>query len=116
LAGYSYGAVLQAQVALRLADGGTVIYNLILIGSTIGDNTGLYKQLRENKNIKNVIRVDLKGDPLSNPQDVFDYLKAIGQVIQDGDDAHHFDAARPGKEANSLIQTIVEWRKQKGVQ
>src|SRR5690606_14772314 len=35
LAGYSYGSVLQAQIALKLAKSGQVIDNLILIGSPI---------------------------------------------------------------------------------
>ena len=115
MVGYSYGSVLQAQVALRLAESGQVIDNLVLIGSPISDKSDLYKQLKGNKNIKNVIRYDIKGDALSNPQDVFDYLKAIGQVTKDGDNAHHFDAARPGQEADKLIQTIIDWLKQQGV-
>ena len=115
MVGYSYGSVLQAQVALRLAESGQGIDNVVLIGSPISDKSDLYKQLKGNKNIKNVIRYDIKGDALSNPQDVFDYLKAIGQVTKDGDNAHHFDAARPGQEADKLIQTIIDWLKQQGV-
>ncbi|AMR34230.1 hypothetical protein A0256_23650 [Mucilaginibacter sp. PAMC 26640] len=30
-------------------------------------------------------------------------------------DAHHFDAARPGKQADQLIDTIVKWLKKQGV-
>ncbi|MEM9549513.1 MAG: hypothetical protein AAGA77_26320 [Bacteroidota bacterium] len=75
LAGYSFGSVLQAQVALKLADEGTYIDNLILIGAPISDDSSLFKQLSENENIGNVIRVDIEGDLLSNPQDVFDFLK-----------------------------------------
>ena len=115
LAGYSYGSVLQAQVALKLANSGQVIDNLILIGSPIGDNSDLYKELSGNKNIKNILRYDLKGDALSNPQDVYDFLKGAGQGFIQGDNAHHFDAARPGKEANKLIDVIVQWLKDKGV-
>lgn len=115
LAGYSYGSVLQAQVALKLANSGQVIDNLILIGSPIGDNSDLYKELSGNKNIKNILRYDLKGDALSNPQDVFDFLNGARQGIVEGNDAHHFDAARPGSAANKLIDTIVQWLKDKGV-
>jgi pimeloyl-ACP methyl ester carboxylesterase len=119
LAGYSYGSVLQAQVALKLANSGQVIDNLILIGSPIGDNSDLYKELSGNKNIKNILRYDLKGDALSNPQDVFDFIKGGVQSspspVGNGDNAHHFDAARRGATANKLIDTIVQWLKDKGV-
>jgi len=117
MVGYSYGSVLQAQSALRLADSGQVIDNLVLIGSPISDKSDLMKQLQGNKNIKNVTRYDLKGDALSNPQDIYDYL-IKGGIIQagvKGDDAHHFDAARPGNQADQLINTIVQWLQQQGV-
>ncbi|MCJ7932445.1 MAG: alpha/beta hydrolase [Chryseobacterium sp.] len=117
MVGYSYGSVLQAQSALRLADSGQVIDNLVLIGSPISDNSDLMKQLEGNSNIKNVTRYDLKGDALSNPQDIYDYL-IKGGLIQggiQGDNAHHFDAARPGNQADQLMNTIVQWLQQQGV-
>ena len=113
LAGYSYGSVLQAQAALQLANSGQVIDNLILIGSPISDKSDLFKQLKDNKNIKNVVRYDIKDDLLSNPQDVYDFIKGGFQGLSN--DAHHFDAARPGKKADQLIQTIVTWLQQQGV-
>jgi RHS repeat-associated protein len=117
LAGYSYGSVLQAQAALKLATGGQVIDNLILIGSPISDKSNLWKQLNSNKNIKNIIRYDIKGDALSNPQDVYDFIKGgvNNSPLGDGDNGHHFDAARPGQQANQLIQTIIQWLQQQGV-
>ncbi|MEN9611344.1 MAG: hypothetical protein RLZZ628_2158 [Bacteroidota bacterium] len=118
LAGYSYGSVMQAQVALQLAKEGKVIDNLILIGSPISDKSPLWKELTTNKNIKNVIRYDIKGDLLSNPQDILTFLKGGVQnapVVGDGENGHHFDAARPGIETDKLIQTIVTWLKQQGV-
>jgi RHS repeat-associated protein len=45
LAGYSMGSVLMAQTALRLADKGYHIDNLILIGTTISPNSELGKTL-----------------------------------------------------------------------
>lgn len=113
LAGYSYGSVLQAQAALQLADGGQTIDNLVLIGSPISDKSDLMRQLKSNKNIKNVIRYDIQGDLLSNPQDVKDFI--FGAVQNRKDSGPHFDAARPGSEADKLINTIVEWLKQQGV-
>jgi RHS repeat-associated protein len=113
LAGYSYGSVLQAQTALKLANDGQVIDNLILIGSPISDKSDLWKQLNSNKNIKKVVRYDIKGDLLSNPQDVWDFIK--GGIQNSNDAGPHFDAARPGQQANQLIQTIIQWLQQQGV-
>ena len=113
LAGYSYGSVLQAQIALKLAKSGQVIDNLILIGSPISSDSELFKELSGNKNIKKILRYDLEGDKLSNPKDVFDFI--MGGVENRKDSGHHFDAARPGKESDKVIQTIVEWLKQQGV-
>lgn len=120
LAGYSYGSVLQAQVALKLAKSGQVIDNLVLIGSPISDKSKLMKQLKGNKNIKNITRYDIKGDHLSNPKDIQEFLQGIQEsspksVGGKGDDAPHFDAARPGQAADKLIQTIVDWLRQQGV-
>lgn len=55
----------------------------------------------------------LRGDKLSNPQDVFDFI--MGGVENRKNSGHHFDASRPGKEADKMIQTVVEWLKQQGV-
>lgn len=113
MVGYSYGSTLQAQVALRLADQGQVIDNLVLIGSPISDKSELYKQLKGNKNIKNVIRYDIPGDYLSNPQDIFDWIKGARQ--NSSDDGKHFDLARPGSDADKAIQVVIEWLRQQGV-
>jgi RHS repeat-associated protein len=115
LAGYSYGSVLQAQVALKLANGGQVIDNLILIGSPISDNSELFKQLKDNKNIKNIIRYDIPGDELSNPKDQLAFLNAVKDEIREGDSAHHLDLARPGAAVDHLIQTVITWLMQQGV-
>ena len=113
LVGYSYGSTLQAQVALRLAENGQVIDNLVLIGSPISDKSNLYKQLKENKNIKNVVRYDIPGDFLSNPQDIYDWIKGARQ--NSSDDGKHFDLARSGCNADKAIQAVVEWLRQQGV-
>ena len=114
LAGYSYGSVLQAQVALKLANDGQFIDNLILIGSPIADDSDLFKQLSENENIGNVLRVDIEGDLLSNPQDVKDFI--FGAFQNSSDSGPHFDLARPGEETNRLQQVVAEWLKQQGVE
>ncbi len=114
LAGYSYGSVLQAQVALKLADKGTYIDNLILIGSPISDESDLFKELSNNDNIGNILRVDIEGDLLSNPNDVLEYLQ--GAFQNSSDDGPHFDLARPGKEVDQNIQKIINWLKENGVE
>jgi pimeloyl-ACP methyl ester carboxylesterase len=111
--GYSFGSVMQAQVALRLAEKGQVIDNLVLIGSPISDKSNLYNQLKENKNIKNVIRYDIPGDYLSNPQDIYDWIKGARQ--NSSDDGKHFDLARPGSDADKAIQVVIDWLRQQGV-
>jgi RHS repeat-associated protein len=113
LAGYSYGSVLQAQVALELANRGVVINNLILIGSPITDNSKLMKRLENNSNIKNIMRVDIEGDLLSNPQSAYDYIKGI--IQNSSDDGPHFDLARPSAEADRNMEVIIEWFKSQGV-
>ena len=117
LAGYSYGSVLQAQVALKLANSGQVIDNLILIGSPISDDSDLFKQLKGNKNIKNIIRYDIKGDHLSNPKGILEFIHGVYQNSQAGDgyEGHHYDVSRPGEATNKLLQTIITWLQQQGV-
>jgi hypothetical protein len=66
LMGYSYGSVMQAYVALALADAGHIIDNLILVGSPIPVESALYKSLQNHKNIKNVIREECGAPILPN--------------------------------------------------
>ncbi len=113
LAGYSYGSVLQAQVALRLANEGQYIDNLILIGSPISDDSKLMRQLKDNKNIGKVIRYDIKGDLLSNPKDILEFIR--GGYQNSSDNGPHFDLARPGAQTDRLIQTVIKWLQEQGV-
>lgn len=120
LAGYSYGSVLQTNVALRLADKGIKVDNLILIGSPISDKSELYNALKTNENIGKVIRHDIAGDYLSNPQSESEFGKGIEQsapksVGGEGDDAPHFDLARPGAEADKKIGELGDKLKSEGV-
>jgi RHS repeat-associated protein len=117
LAGYSYGSVLQANVALRLADKGIKVDNLVLIGSPISDKSELYNALTTNKNIGKVIREDIKGDLLSNPQSESDFIKG---GIQNSDPDNkgvgpHFDYARPGAATDKKIGELGDKLKKEGV-
>lgn len=93
---------MMAQVANKLADEGVKIDNLILIGSPISDDSKLYKQLKSNKNIKNIIRIDIEGDSLSNPSSFGEYM--YGGYQNSDNSGPHFDLARPGKEADIKIK------------
>ncbi|MBK7909391.1 RHS repeat-associated core domain-containing protein [Candidatus Pollutiaquabacter sp.] len=113
MAGYSYGSVLQAQVALKLANGGVEVDNLILIGSPISDNSDLFKQLSGNKNIKNIIRIDIPNDKFSNPGTSMEYI--LGGWQNRNENGPHFDLARPGIESDKRIQQAVDQIKNNGV-
>lgn len=113
LGGYSYGSVLQAHVALRLAEKGVKVDNVVLIGSPVSDKSDLYKELTTNKNIGNVIRHDIPGDKLSNPKTEGDFIE--GGKQNSSDDGPHFDLARPGAEANKKINELGDKLKTEGV-
>jgi len=117
LTGYSYGSVLQAHVALRLADKGLKVDNLILVGSPISTDSDLFKELSNNKNIGQVIRHDIKNDKLSNPQNMGEFISGgiESSELGKGDAAPHFDLARPGKAANLEIRSLADALKEKGV-
>ena len=64
LIGYSYGSLMAAQTAHMYATNGDIVDHLVLIGSTI--DREFLADLKANKNIKNVIVVNLTehGDPI----------------------------------------------------
>lgn len=64
--GYSYGSIVAAQAALRLAADGITTDNLILLGSPISSDSKLFDDLVSNGLIKNIVRIDIANDPLSN--------------------------------------------------
>jgi RHS repeat-associated protein len=116
LAGYSTGSVTMAQTALKLADQGQVVNNLILIGSPIAKNSDLYKSLTSNKNIKNVIRIDIEGDNVDNLSEGL--TKALGVIISfivNGNDHPHFKYAF-NKDADANRKQLAEDLKKQGVQ
>ncbi len=114
LAGYSYGSVLQAHVALRLADQGIKVDNLVLIGSPISSGSELFNALSNNKNIGKVIREDIAGDKLSNPKSDKQFIE--GGIQNSKDSGPHFDLARPGKEADKKIGDVADKLKKQGVE
>ncbi|MHC5310124.1 hypothetical protein ACYSNM_08640 [Myroides sp. LJL116] len=111
LAGYSYGAVLQEHLAIRLADKGYKIDNLILIGNPTSDGSDLMTKLQEYQEpgkIGNIIRHDIEGDLLSNPKSEGQFIRGGMQnsFLGNGDNGSHFDLARPGKAADKKIEQV----------
>lgn len=120
LAGYSYGSVMQAQIAIGLVEKGVKVDNLILAGSPTSDDSELMNTLqglKKDGKIGNIIREDIKDDKLSNPSNVGEYALGVieSSKLGKGDDAKHFDLARPGKEADKKIGTVADKLKSKGV-
>ncbi len=116
LTGYSTGSVTMAQAALTLANGGQVIDNLILIGTPILNNSDLYKELSGNKNIKNIIRIDIPGDEVKDAnKSVWHAIAAAAALILQGDDHPHFKYAF-GEDAAKNQKQLAEDLKKKGVQ
>nr|WP_255669518.1 alpha/beta hydrolase [Myroides oncorhynchi] len=113
LAGYSYGSVLQAHVALRLADEGIKVDNLVLIGSPISDKSELYNALLDNENIGKVIREDIVNDKLSNPQSLEEFIE--GGKQNSSDKGPHFNLARPGDEEDKNIDKLAKKLVNEGV-
>ena len=121
LAGYSYGSVLQAHVAIALADQGIKVDNLSLVGSPISDDSDLMKTLNQYKKegkIGDVQRVDIEGDKLSNPSGELEYIQGgiDASPLGEGDNAPHFDLARPGTEADKKIGEAADQLISEGVQ
>jgi RHS repeat-associated protein len=81
LAGYSLGGVRAAQAALEMANEGKVIDNLVLIATPIDKESDLYKSITSNKNIKNVISIDIEGDFLSNEKGNVEVIKFFKNII-----------------------------------
>ena len=67
-----------------------------------------------NKNIGNIIRVDIEGDLLSNPADALDFIQ--GAFQNSSDSGPHFDLARPGSDVDRAIKVVTDWLKQQGVE
>jgi len=85
LMGYSTGSVIMAQTALYLAnEEDIVISNLVLIGTTIANESELMRTLEENCNIMSITRVDIPGDNVSQG------AGSVPSFILLGDDHPHF--------------------------
>lgn len=80
--GYSYGSLLAAQTAWFYAKQGHIIDHLVLIGSPI--DRDFLKKLKEHKNIKKVVVIDLRehGDPIYAGISEFDLIKITPKLAE----------------------------------
>ena len=93
ISGYSTGSVVMAQVALHLANEGKVIDNLILIGSPISNYSELWDKLKNNINIKNIIKIDIEGDNVAIANEGGSKLGLMFSFFTKGNDHPHFKFA-----------------------
>ena len=109
LSGYSTGSVIMAQAALMLAGEGQVVDNLVLIGSSITEDSDLYQSLLSNENILNVIRADIDGDNVQSPS-----LETMMSFMSKGESHPHFKYAF-GKKAGENTEQLAKDLKSQGV-
>jgi RHS repeat-associated protein len=86
--GYSYGSVMAAQAALRMANMGIKIDNVGLIGSPISSDSKLYRSLITNPNIGKVSRFDIQNDPFSGGIDFKSWNKLDLPGLATGNHIH----------------------------
>jgi RHS repeat-associated protein len=118
LAGYSAGSVIMAQAALQLAEGGQKIDNLILIGSPVLKDSKLYKEILANKNIKNVIRIDIDNDGVKNvnKQGLFKNVSLLKTLFLDKAKTHpHYKYGKITPEGDKSRKELGETLKKDGV-
>ena len=111
IVGYSYGSVMGAHAALNLANAGVYVDNVGLVGSPISTDSNLYKALTSNKNIGNVARFDIPGDPFSNGINLGN-VSSIGS-FQKGLDTHfHYIDNNKGQQDLLSKRISAEFKKQ----
>jgi hypothetical protein len=109
LVGYSYGSIMAAQLALKYALKGTIINNLVLIGSPISKSFLL--KLKNSPSIKNLIVIDLdkQGDPIYAGMKVTELVLNLPILAsQMPDSKGHFYYADPSIEGNKRRKELSE--------
>jgi len=73
----------------------------------------------ESGKIGNIVRYDITNDNFSNPKNEFEFYKGTFQsapMIGNGDDAPHFDLARPGEDVDEKIENLGKSLQNNGVE
>lgn len=97
LIGYSYGSIIAAQLAAKYSRNGTIVNNLVLIGSPISSN--FLSQLKAKKSINNVIVIDLdeQGDPIYAGMKSHELITSTPRLfLQMNESSGHFYYAENG--------------------
>ena len=71
--------------------------------------------LMEQGKIGSIIRYDIPGDKFSNPRSQLEFIGGIIQSGVKGNNAPHFDLARPGSVADNRIKQVGEYLLRHGV-
>ena len=110
LAGVSAGSVLTAQTALLLANEGTRVDNVILIGSPISEDSELFKSLKNNSNIGNVILKNLEDDPITNAgsKSVGEKIGVMREIGSQGDGGKHVQFSNDPKVREKIAKELVD--------
>ena len=118
--GYSYGSLLAAQTAYFYAKQGTKIDNLVLIASPI--DADFLGKLKESKNIKQVIVIDLisRGDQIyagMSQTELFNpyMLKKLGDDMLAEKGQGHFYYAHPVPELPQRLEVLANWLVKQGL-
>jgi len=109
LIGYSYGSLIASQLAVKYARRGSIVNNLVLIGSPISKN--FLTKLRNMETIKNVIVINLDkhGDPIYAGMDTFDLVTSVRTLqIQLDKKEGHFYYAKEGAIGDERRKQLAE--------
>lgn len=108
LIGYSYGSIIASQLAAKYAIKGTVIDNLVLIGSPI--SMEFLQRLRNIVQIKKLIIIDLNeyGDPIFAGMSVFELFSNLPTLAgQMPNSEGHFYYAEPTNIGDKRRNTLA---------
>jgi len=100
---------LTAQAALLLANEGTRVDNVILIGSPISKNSELYKALKANSNIGKVIFKNLEDDPItdSGSKSIGGKIGVMYEIAEQGEDGKHVQFSNDVKVREKVANELV---------
>jgi pimeloyl-ACP methyl ester carboxylesterase len=109
LIGYSYGSLVAAQLAVKYAGHGSIVDNLVLIGSPI--STKFLNMLKGMKTIKKVvvINLDKHGDPIYAGMETSELITGSFSLIdQMSENEGHFYYAKKGTEGDKRRKELSD--------
>lgn len=109
LIGYSYGSIVVSQLAAKYAGKGTVIDDLVLIGSPISSE--FLQKLKELAQIKRVVVIDLNefGDPIFAGMSIIELFSNLPTLASQMPDSEgHFYYADPSKKGDDRRNELAK--------